>query len=157
MTDYQIQPNTRHCAATGRELRPGDRYYSVLLEEGGKFVRKDYSADAWQGAPTGAFSFWQGRIVGGQAPKRPPIDDDLLLDCFQRLEGETGQARVNFRYVLSLLLLRRRRFRLEDGGRDTLVFRCARTGARHQVLDPKLSDEEIEAVQDDVFQALGWE
>jgi hypothetical protein len=161
MTEYQIQPNTRHCAATGRELKAGESYYSVLLERGGKFVRQDYGADAWRGPPAGAFSFWQGRIAAGQAPRRPAIDDELLLDCFSRLEGATEPGRVNFRYVLALLLLRRRRFKLEEGrqgaGPPALHLRCARTGARYHVVDPCLTEEEIEAVQDDVFQALGWE
>ena len=54
MTDYQIQPNTRHCAATGRELRAGEKFYSVLSQEGGKLVRRDYAAEAWQGAASAA-------------------------------------------------------------------------------------------------------
>jgi hypothetical protein len=161
MSDYQIQPNTRHCAANGRELKVGEPYFSVLLEEGGKFVRKDYSTEAWRGPPGGAFSFWQGRISAGSAPRRPVIDDDLLLDCFLRLESETEPGRLSFRYVLALLLMRRRRFKFEEArqeaGQETLVLRCARTGARHQVVNPNLTDDEIEAVQDDVFQALGWE
>jgi hypothetical protein len=161
MTDYQIQPNTRHCAASGRELRPGECYYSVLLDQGGKFLRQDYSAEGWQGPPPGAFSFWQGRISAGSTPRRPPIDDDLLMDCFQRLAGQGEPGRVHFRYVLALLLMRRRRFRFEEarqeGGRETLHLRCTRTGAKCQVVNPCLTDEEMEAVQEDVFQALGWE
>ena len=43
MTDYQIQASSRRCAATGREIRPGEAYYSALLDEGGAFVRRDYS------------------------------------------------------------------------------------------------------------------
>jgi hypothetical protein len=161
MTDYQIQPSTRRCSVTGRELKPGEVYFSVLLEEGGAFVRKDCSAEAWQGPPAGAFSFWQGRVSAGPAPRRPVIDDDLLLDCFGRLEGQAESGRVNFRYVLALLLLRRRRLELEEArqedGHETLRLRCLRSGARHQVVNPGLSDEELEAVQEDVFQALGWE
>jgi hypothetical protein len=161
MTDYQIQPSSRHCASSGRELKPGEKCFSVLLDEGGTFVRKDYGVEAWQGPPPGAFSFWQGRVSAGQAPRRPPIDDDLLLDCFTRLEGQDEPGRVNFRYVLALLLVRRRRFKLEDArqqdGREVLRLRCARTGARHEVTNPGLADEELEAVQEDVFQALGWE
>ena len=34
---------------------------------------------------------------------------------------------------------------------------CARTGARHEVADPGLTDDELDSVQQDVFQALGWE
>src|SRR5262249_40439068 len=114
MTDYQIQPNTRRCAESGREMKPGESYYSVLLDESGKFVRRDYSVEAWKGPPAGAFSFWQGRISTSATPKRPAIDDDLLLDCFLRLEGQTEARYVNFRYVVALLLLRRRRFKLEE-------------------------------------------
>jgi hypothetical protein len=164
-TDYQIQPNTRRCAASGRELNPGETYFSVLLDEAGKFVRKDYSKEAWQGPPSGAFSFWQGKVpVRGK--RRPTaatfrLDDDLLLDCFIRLEDATEPGRLSFRYVLGLLLLRRKRFKLEgldeDAGRQVMTFRCLRTGARHLVVDPGLSDGELEVVQDDVFQALGWD
>ena len=160
MTDYQIQASTRRCALTGHELKPGDRYYSVLIDEGGALTRRDYSLKAWQGPPSGAFSFWQGRLSAGAAPRRAPIDDDTLLECFGRLEGEQEPARLSFRYVLALLLVRRKRLRLEDtrleGGREVLALRDARTGARHQVFDPGLPDDELEAVQDEVFQLLGW-
>ena len=50
---------------TAREqglLRPGDRYFTALLEEGETFVRQDFSAEAWQGPPSAAFSFWTGRV-----------------------------------------------------------------------------------------------
>ena len=161
MTEYQIQPNTRRCAVSGRELKPGERYYSVLLDEGGQFVRKDYAAEAWQGPPDDAFGFWAGRVPADGARRRPPIDDDLLLDCFQRLDGRDDPAGENFRYVLALLLMRRKRLKFDgarnDDGREVLVLRCPRTGARHEVADPRLTDEEMAAVQDDVFQALGWE
>ena len=161
MLDYQIQPNTRRCSATGRELKPGERYFSVLLDENGKFVRRDYSAEAWQGPPPGAFSFWVGRIPSGETKKRPPIDDELLLDCFTRLEGETESGRVNFRFVLALLLMRRKRLKLEESvvedGDEVLVMRCTRSGAEHRVVNPQLTEEQIAEVQEEVFQALGWD
>jgi hypothetical protein len=161
MIDYQIQPSTRRCSLTGREIRPGERYYSVLLEEAGKFVRKDYSAEAWQGPPEDAFSFWMGRLATPQGKRRQPIDDEMLLECFQRLEGQLEASRVRFRYVVALLLLRRRRLKLEqtrqDGPQEVLDLRCTRTGVRHTVVNPGLTDEELATVQDDVFQALGWE
>src|SRR4051812_32125837 len=87
--DYQIQPNTRRCALSGRELRPGERYYAALIEEGAQFLRRDYSQEAWRGPPEGAFSFWAGRVPPAQAARKPRFDDDLLEECFQRLEGQT--------------------------------------------------------------------
>jgi hypothetical protein len=161
MTEYQIQPNTRRCATTGRELRPGEKYFSALIEEGDHFLRRDYSADAWQGPPQGAFGFWGGKVpTDGQAHK-PRFDDDLLADCFLRLEGQTDPGRVNFRYVVALLLMRRKRFKFEQsairGETETIGLRCVRTGERYEVVNPRLNPEEMAQVQEEVFKVLGWE
>jgi hypothetical protein len=161
MTDYQIQPPTRRCAATGRELRPGEKFYTALLQEGDRFVRKDYSGEAWQGPPHGAFSFWSGRVPADQGQRQPRIDDEMLVECFQRLEHETEPARVNFRFVAALLLMRRKRFKFEEArtadGQELLTVRCARTGARYSVVNPRLTEEQMAEVQEEVFKVLGWE
>jgi hypothetical protein len=159
--DYQIQPNTRRCAASGRTLQPGEKVYSVLLDEHGKFVRKDYAGDAWRGPPEGAFSFWAGRVPAPEEGRRPRFDDDLLLDCFQRLDGQAEPERLNFRYILALLLMRRKRLKFEEArtedGHEVLCLRCPRTGARCEVVNPRLTEPEIAAAQEQVFQVLGWE
>lgn len=161
MMDYQIQANSRRCTITGRELQPGEKFYSVLLDEAGKFIRRDYSGEAWTGPPEGTFSFWTGRVPTPAEGRRLRIDDDLLLDCFQRLEGQTQPDRLNFRYVVALLLMRRKRFKFEEarveGGQETLTLRCTRTKVLYQVVNPRLSEEEMTAVQEEVFQVLGWE
>jgi hypothetical protein len=161
MAEYQIQPNARRCSVSGRELQSGERFYSVLTEESGKFVRRDFAADAWQGPPHDAFSFWAGHIPQSDARRRPAIDDDMLLDCFARLEDQTAPAKIKFRYVVGLLLMRRRRLRLEEtsheGDTEILCVRCPRTGTRYRLINPNLSDAEIADVQDEVFRAVGWE
>jgi hypothetical protein len=161
MTDYQIQPNTRHCAETGRELRPGEKFYSVLLQEGGKLIRQDYAAEAWKGPSAGAFSFWSGRVPAAEQARKLRIDDDLLADCFQRLDDQGEPAQVNFRYVVALLLMRRKRFKFEEArtedGREVLRMRCAKSGTQYDVVNPRLTEEEMIAVQDEVFKVLGWE
>jgi hypothetical protein len=160
MIDYQIQSNTRRCIATGRELRPGERFYSVLLDEGGQLVRRDYGEDAWTGPPPGAFGFWTGRIPAADSKRLPPIDDEVLVDCFHRLEGSADAGRVNFRYVVALLLMRRKRFRFEeaaqDGGLEVLRLRCTRTRELHEVVNPRLTEDAMAAVQEEVFRVLGW-
>jgi hypothetical protein len=161
MTDYEIQGPTRVCAATGRELLPGDRFYGVLTEDGGKFVRRDYAADAWPGPPTGALAYWSGRVPAADKPRKPVVNDDLLLDCFDRLKDSADPDGLNFRYVAALLLMRRKRFKFEDvfrdpAGRDVMLVRDARGGAVHQVIDPRLTDDQVAAVQAEVFRVLGW-
>jgi hypothetical protein len=161
MTEYQIQANTRRCAATGRELLPGEKIYTVLLDQLGKFVRQDYAAEAWTGPPEGAFSFWAGRVPALDPARKPPIDDDLLLECFERLEGEAQADRVQFRYIVALLLLRRKRLKFEDArtedGVEILRLRCPRSKRLYDVINPRLSDTEMVQVQDEVFRVLGWQ
>lgn len=161
MTEYQIQPNTRRCAVSGRELQSGEKYYSVLIDKGGTLLRQDFAADAWHGPPDNAFSFWCGRVPTPERGQRPRIDDDLLADCFGRLERQTEPAQVNFRYVVGLLLMRRRRLKLEEtrveAGQETLRLRCARTGAVYAMVNPGLPGEEMARIQEEVFKVLGWE
>jgi hypothetical protein len=162
MTNYQITGPARVCAASGRELKAGERVYSVLKDEDGQFVRTDYAADAWPGPPAGAVAWWAGRVPEAGRAAKPVINDDLLVDCFEHLAGTTDPARQRFRYVVALLLMRRRRLKFEDvrqadGGTHVLVVRDAKSGARHEVADPRLSEEEIAAVQAEVFRVLGWD
>jgi hypothetical protein len=159
VTDYQIQANARRCAATGRELLPGEKYYTALFDDSGRFVRRDFCEDAWPGPPEGSFGFWSGRIPPAREPDRPTIDDDQLMDFFLQLEHQTEPARVKLRYVVALLLVRRKRLQLEIGQSDShvLTLRCKRDRRIHDVVNPGLAEEDIAAVQQDVLQALGWE
>ena len=151
----------RICAITGEELKPGARIYGAMFEEAGKFVRKDFSEGAWRGPEAGAIAYWSGRIPSARSPKKPTFNDGLLFDCFDHLDGATEPDRLQFRYIVALLLMRRKKFKFEDAlrkpdGSDALILRDGRTGLRLEVLDPKLTDEQVVAVQDEVFQVLGW-
>lgn len=159
--EYQIEANTRRCTVTGRELRPGERIYSVLREVEGKFVRQDFAAEAWPGPPADAFSFWASKVPPPNEARKPRIDDDLLLDCFRRLQGDTQPDRVQFAYVVALLLLRRKRLKFDssrtEDGKEYLRFHCPRSRDVFEAINPNLSDEEMANVQDEVFRVLGWE
>lgn len=160
MTDYQIKPNTRRCALTGRELKPGDRYFTALLDEGHHWERQDFAPEAWQGPPQGTFSFWTGHVPAVADQARPKFDDDLLEDCFHRLADHLEPSKINFRYVAALLLVRRRRLKLEETvreeGQERLRLRDLRNGACHEVINPGLDEASMSEVQDEIFKVLGW-
>jgi hypothetical protein len=158
MTTYQIQGATRRCARTGRELAAGEKFYSVLYDRGAAFVREDISTEAWQGPPGDAFSFWFGRVPPADQPKRVQIDDGLLLDCLDRLAAESSPQKINFRYVVALLLMRKKRLKFDsvafENGQEYLVLRCPRTRQTYRVLNPQLSEQELGGVQEEVQKLL---
>src|ERR1700730_13232205 len=112
MLEYEVQPHSRRCATIGRELQPGEKYYSVLVEERGRLIRRDYSREGWKGPPAEAFSFWTGRVPTREQSRKMRIDADLLLDCFQRLDGSAGPGKRKLRYVLAPLLGRGERLKI---------------------------------------------
>jgi len=111
---YDIAGSSRRCAKTGKVLNAGDRHMVVLLELDDKLVREDICLEAWGEPPAGAFAWWQTKVPEGDDLKKFVIDDNLVYDCFTRLEDENEPQKVNFRYVLALWLLRKRKLKFEE-------------------------------------------
>ncbi|MFO0814873.1 MAG: hypothetical protein U0796_16760 [Gemmatales bacterium] len=151
---YDIAGSSRRCAKTGKVLNAGDRHMVVLFERDDKLVREDICLEAWGEPPAGAFAWWQTKVPEGDDLKKFVIDDNLVYDCFTRLEGENEPQKVNFRYVLALWLLRKRKLKFEEveqqDGNDWLLLREARIKKIHKVLDPHLNEDAIAAVQQEV-------
>ena len=127
MMDYDVQRCTRHCSQSGRELQPGETIYSALIVEGSQVVRQDYAADAWSGPPVGALGWWKSQIPTRTAQRLHWAPNDVMLALLEELADQPEQA--DFRYVLSLLLVRRRRAAI---GRDRK--RCDRTRTKRVLL-----------------------
>ncbi len=151
----------RACAATGRVLAPGDRAVAALTSDGAGYTRTDTAADAWAGPPPGCVAYWPCRVPAGPTRKPAAYPDALLADWFYHLAGSDDPGKLNLRYVVALLLMRRRRLKFEDStpageSPGVLVVRDAKTGARHEVRDPRLTDDELAAVQAEIGRVLGW-
>jgi hypothetical protein len=160
MTEYEIAGAARQCSITGRALAPGDAIASALVDDAGRIVRRDYAAEAWHEPPPGTIGWWHGRISKDTKPRKPTYNDDVLLDLFRHLAEATEPDRIAFRYVVALLLMRRKRLKFEDlrkqAGQDLLQLRDAQAGTKYDVIDPRLDEAAILTVQDEVLTALGW-
>ena len=73
---------------------------------------------------------------------------------FNKLENENDVSRVNFRYVLSLYLMRKKVLKLKtshkSNGNEYLVLRNVKEDKDTEVLKPQLSKEEVLAVTDEI-------
>jgi hypothetical protein len=83
----------------------------VLQARGAEVVRTDYCTDAWGGPPEGVIGWWQTRIPDVTAKKVKLAPNDVLLQLFDQLAEQPENEDV--RYVLALLLIRRRVLRVE--------------------------------------------
>ena len=157
MMDYEVQRCTRHCAATGRELKPGETFYSVLLVEGANVVRHDYAAEAWPGPTEGALGWWKSLVPSGDPKRTHWAPNDVMLDLFEQLESQP--ARHDFRYVLTLLLIRRRVLRLEETERDAagheiMLLSCPKRETDYRVAVVLPDDQRAAAIQEELQQLL---
>jgi hypothetical protein len=157
MIDYEIQRCTRRCAATDRELKDGEVCYSVLVPEGAAVVRRDYSAEAWPGPPEAVIGWWKTTVVDPHAGRLYWAPNDVMLNYFERLLEQPGTE--DARYVLALLLVRRRVLRVEGhdrdaGGREKLVLHCNRNEAIYHVTETMPTSERALAIQQQLAELL---
>ncbi len=80
-----------------------------------------------------------------------------MLHYFAELEDQVDQADV--RYVLSLLMIRRRVFRLEetetdDEGHETMILFCPRNENEYRVDVTTVSQDRVREIQDLLAQLL---
>jgi len=157
MLDFEVQRCTRRCAETDRELRPGEEFYSLLVAEGSQVKRLDYSREAWREPPPGAIGWWKSRMPEPHAKQLRWAPNDVMLHYFEQLEGDTAQA--DLRYVLALLLIRRRIVRLEESQRDAVgLERMILYSPKHDkeyslgVLEPVV--ERVRQIQDELSKLL---
>lgn len=112
---YDIAAFTRACAASGRALRPGDRFVATLVESPGEEAlrRLDFCAESWDGGarptpPLRVFAVWRTTVPERDAPQGPVLNPADLLDLLEQLEGTTEPQAQTLRYLVALQLLRKR-------------------------------------------------
>lgn len=155
-SDYEVQRCSRQCAATGRTLAEGEEFYSVLVSRPEGLQRLDYAAESWAGAPEDCVAWWKARIPRAHEHRVRLAPGEVVLQLFLELEGRPEQAEL--RYVLALLLARRRVLRLDatetDNAGQWLVLVHPRDNRAHRVRVCELTESRIEALQGEVSALL---
>jgi hypothetical protein len=155
--DYEVGRSTRNCTATGREIQPGETFYSTLTVQGADVLRQDYSSEGWLGPPDGVLGWWQSTMPARDARRQSWAPSDVMLDLLEDLAAQA--ERLDMRYVLSLLLIRRRVVRLEDTehddqGREVSLLYCPRRDVTYRVLTVIPGDERSKAIQQELSKLL---
>jgi hypothetical protein len=155
--DYEVKSCSRRCAGSGRELVPGETFYSVLVAEGADLRRYDYSEENWQGPPPEAIGWWKSGIPDRNAGRRHWAPNDVMLQFFDELAEQPDKQ--DMRYVLALLLVRRRVLRLEESrpdgrGGEVMVVYCPRREMTYEVAAVAPEQSRIDQIQEELARLL---
>lgn len=185
---YRIGRHTAHCEATGAELAPGTETVTVLVDgEDDGLERRDFDAGAWAALadadrPADAIAQWRTVVPDPDAPKQAFVDDETLVELFRNLESDPRPARRAFRFVLGLLLVRKKLLKLEGRARRPLaaeeaealreaagpdapvpetievwLVRAKGDDPEHppeELVDPGLSEADVEGLSDQIAMVL---
>ena len=160
---------TATCASSGRALASGEPIVATLCDAPADesvspgFVRRDFALDAWTGGarPEGMVCYWKTVAPAPDEKRRILVDDDTLLELFDRLEGDDRPQRIGYRWLLCLVLLRKRLLRHVRVDRDGDAERwlVQRRGADESVppiavVNPKLRDEDLQELAEHLGEVM---
>lgn len=161
---YEVGRSTGVCAATQQPIGPGEQYMATLCEreDDDGFVRLDFRMDAWETGhrPERLYSFW--RTCGKPLDNRKAlVDDAVLVNLFERLECDEQPQRQAYRFVLALVLMRKKKLKLtgtrRDGDATYWLLRYAGDPPDApviEVIDPQLDKDRSREVADQLGEIL---
>jgi len=159
MDEWEINKPLGQCCGTGKKIEYGEEYFAALVETAEGLQRRDFCADYWQSEKPNVFCYWKTKLPDPGQKKQIFVDDEMLMAFFERLEQESEQEKINFRFVLTLILMRKRRLKYDSAKteNDREIWRLRVVGADKQfvdVINPHLDEEQIEQLTAQMGQIL---
>ena len=158
MGEWEINKPLGQCCGTGRKIEYGEEYFGALVEIDEGLQRRDFCADYWESEKPNVFCYWRSKLPHPDQKKQIFVDDEMLMAFFERLENETGQEKVNFRFVLALILMRKRRLKYDatrvENGKEIWRLRIVSEKEIVEVINPHLDEEQIEQLSSQIGQIL---
>ena len=147
------------CSVCAADLSPGDKLMAALRETPEGFDRADVCPACWPAFDrAGVLAFWQSAVRTPSAKPKRFVDDEVLCELFERLADAPEPAKVNFRFVLGLILMRKRLLAYEggreDAGRDVWVVRRRGRQDRLDLLNPHLDEQQVAEVSQQMGEIL---
>ncbi len=166
---WDVGRSLGRCSITGAQLEPGARIVAALVDDATSAAglrRVEVAAEAWDagGRPEHLFAFWRTEVPALGVKRRAFVDDGALLDLFERLGNDERPHRVGFRFVLMLLLVRKRLLRVlgqRDAAAGERWIVAPKGGPENdpgvEVVNPKLDDAAMQEITEQLGEVLDGE
>lgn len=129
LNEYKLGRPSRRCSVTDEVLQPGSWYYTVIFagdDADAVMQRREISAAAWEGPPEESLAHWKRQIPPPGPIKMVPAPPEVLWDLLR--EMVQFPERADSRFLLALMMLRRRLVTTLDGPPDVLRLQLTSTG-----------------------------
>ncbi len=158
MADWEIKKTLGQCCVTQRAFGPGEEYYAALVDTESGLERRDYGAECWQSERPAVYCFWKTRMPDTEQKKKLFVDDEMLMSFFERLAEETEAEKLAFRFVLALILMRKRKLKYDgmkvEDGLERWTLRVTGEDRLAEVINPHLTEDQIEQLSSQMGQIL---
>jgi len=158
MEQWDINKPLGQCYGTGKKIEFGEDYFGALVETDEGLQRRDFSVDYWQKEKPQVFCYWKTKLPHPDQKKQVFVDDDMLMAFFDRLAEETNPEKVNFRFVLAMILMRKRRLKYDStkmqNGNEIWCLRIVGDKQIVEVVNLHLNEEQIEQLSSQIGQIL---
>jgi hypothetical protein len=158
--EWDIKGRAEKCEATGHLFQDGEYFYTLLFHDSEGFRRIDLSEEAWRQRNDNVqpFSFWRSKFEPPPPAQPEPLARETAEDLLRGYMGEEHMQHANARYILALMLERKRILKpidsKDDGNGRILIYEHAKTGEVFVIPDPGLRLDQIESVQNEVAALL---
>ena len=154
--DWEIKGRAETCSVTGRPFQDGEYFYTLLFREKEGFQRQDLCEEAWTARNDNIqpFSFWRSKFEPPPPPEAEALGRETAEDLLRRYMQEENPQHGNARYILSVMLERKRILKQVEARNDehgrTLIYEHVKTGEVFVIPDPQLRLDQLTAVQNEV-------
>ncbi|MSR17999.1 MAG: hypothetical protein EXS00_02335 [Phycisphaerales bacterium] len=158
---------TGSCALRSTPIAPGVPFVAALVDASDDAVtplkRLDICAEAWDAGerPAGLVAFWRSIAPLPGAPRQTFVDDETLLEILQRLGEDASGRRASYRWLVALILLRKRLLKHagidRNAGAETWLFKVRGSeddAPLLRVLNPQVLDEELRDLSDQLAEVV---
>jgi hypothetical protein len=148
---YEVGRPLGKCTLCAKDIEPETKFMAALLETPTGFQRLDLCPACWPNYQRkDVLAFWQTVMPPGEQKKKLFVDDNVLCELFERLSEATEPAKVNFRFVLGLILMRKRLLVYEstrmDGQREIWTVRMKGRQDMLDLFNPRLDEQQVKDV-----------
>jgi hypothetical protein len=158
MDEWEIDKPLGQCSGSGKKIEYGEEYFAALVETDQGLARRDFCADYWQEQKPDVFCYWKTKLPRPDQKKHIFVDDEMLMAFFERLEQEREQEKINFRFVLALILMRKRRLKYDSSETqdNKEIWRLRVVGGKEtvEVINPHLDEEQIKQLSSQLSEIL---